>query len=103
VTGRVVRSPQALLDVAGIAEYISRQSGTSEYARQLVEELDESFERYARQPLMGELREDLGPDVRTFAFRKNYIVLYRPLEDGIDVLRVFHTARDYPRLFHGGP
>ena len=51
---------------------------------------------------MGELRDDLGPDIRMFAFRKNYIVLYRPLDDGIDVLRVFHTARDYPRLFHGG-
>jgi toxin ParE1/3/4 len=51
---------------------------------------------------MGEVRDDLGPNIRIFAFRKNYIVLYRPLDDGIDVLRVFHTARDYPRLFHSG-
>jgi plasmid stabilization system protein ParE len=49
-----------------------------------------------------DLSEDLGPDVRCFSFRKNYVVIYRPLDDGIDVLRVFHTSRDYARLFREG-
>ncbi len=48
---------------------------------------------------MGDPRDDLGPGLRSFPFRKNYVVIYRPLDDGIDMLRVFHTAHDYPRLF----
>lgn len=57
------------------------------------------MDSYARQPLMGDRREDLGPGLRSFPFKKNYVVIYRPLDDGIDVLRIFHSARDYPRLF----
>jgi toxin ParE1/3/4 len=99
--GQVHRSSKADDDLDAIGEYIARQSGSTGTAARFLAELDERMESYARQPLMGELRDDLGPDIRMFAFRKNYIVLYRPLDDGIDVLRVFHTARDYPRLFHG--
>jgi plasmid stabilization system protein ParE len=86
-----------------IFDYIAVQNFNPAAADKFMDELLERMEAFARQPLMGELREDLGPDVRMFAFRKNYIVLYHPLDDGIDVLRVFHAARDYPRLFHGGP
>lgn len=47
---------------------------------------------------MGELCPDLGEGIRIFAFGK-YVVIYRPLDDGIDVLRVFQGHRDYPTLF----
>ena len=99
---RIIKQPQAVDDLDEIYDYIAAQNLNPAAADRFMDDLLVRMEGFARQPLMGELREDLGPEVRTFAFRKNYIVLYRPLDDGIDVLRVFHTARDYPRLFHGG-
>ena len=30
---------------------------------------------------------------------QNYIVFYRPLEDGVDVVRVIHGARDIQAIF----
>jgi len=35
-----------------------------------------------------------------FTFKKNYVVIYRPIGDGVDVLRILHGRRDYSRLFH---
>jgi len=29
----------------------------------------------------------------------NYVIFYRPIEDGIVVIRVLHGARDLPELF----
>ncbi len=39
------------------------------------------------------MRPDLGRDVRCFSVQ-NRIVIYRPLDDGIQVLLVVHGSRD---------
>jgi toxin ParE1/3/4 len=33
----------------------------------------------------------------------NYAVFYRPIADGIEIIRIIHGARDIPRLFERGP
>jgi plasmid stabilization system protein ParE len=43
----------------------------------------------------------LGEDVRIFTHGR-YVVVYRPLDDGIDMLRVFRGEQDFPRLFRRG-
>ena len=48
---------------------------------------------------MGDLREDLGEGFRSFTFRTWYVGVYRPLTDGIHVLRVFDARSDYARHF----
>lgn len=53
----------------------------------------QKMELYATQPELGESRPDLGSDVRHFPV-KSYVVFYRPLDDGIEVLRVLHGSRD---------
>ena len=97
---RVVKQQKATADLDAIYDYIALENLNPSAADRWIDELHQRMETYARQPLMGELREDLGPDLRCFSFGKNYVVIYLPVPDGIDVLRVFHTARDYPRLFH---
>ena len=47
---------------------------------------------------MGTARPDLGEDLRVFS-HKRYVIVYRALADGIEVLRVVDGARDYPSLF----
>ena len=53
------------------------------------------------RPLDGsEQPSELGEDDRrSFTIERNDVVIDRPLPDGIDVLRVFHGARDYERRF----
>ena len=63
----------------------------------------EAFDFLARTPLSG--RERLFRDprlrgVRFFPIRgfENWLIFYRPLERGVEVLRVLHGARDLERL-----
>lgn len=92
---------QAEEDLAAIARYVGLEKQSPQAARGLLEEFFNKCEAYARQPGMGTPEEDLGEGFRSFGFKRNYVVIYRPTEGGIDVLRVVHGARDYPRLFGG--
>jgi len=47
---------------------------------------------------MGDPRPDLGENIRCFPVG-NYVVIYRPLGDGIIVLLVIHGAMDIPTAF----
>ena len=47
---------------------------------------------------MGRNRPDLAPELRSFPV-DNYIIFYRPISEGIQVIRVLHGARDIPPLF----
>ena len=67
-------------------------------ADRLLERIDEKCRLYATQPKMGSPRPDLGREVRCFLVG-NYVVIYRPIEDGIVVLLVIHGARDISAIF----
>jgi toxin ParE1/3/4 len=47
---------------------------------------------------MGAVRDELIPNLRSFPVG-NYLIFYKPLPDGIEVLRVLHGARDLPPFF----
>lgn len=93
--------PAADQDVEDLADYIGVERGNPHAAREFLTEFYRKCEVYARQPEMGDMRKDLSEGIRSFTFKRNYVVIYRPLDDGIDVLRVFHGVRDYRRLFGG--
>ncbi len=64
-----------------------------------MDHLDEQFRVLATQPSMGRARDELAPDVRSFPFGR-YVIFYMPLDDGIDVVRVLHGARDVDAVFN---
>ncbi|MEX2287026.1 MAG: type II toxin-antitoxin system RelE/ParE family toxin [Planctomycetaceae bacterium] len=66
-------------------------------ADRLLDAIDDKCRLYAAQPEMGDIRPDLGEMVRCFPVG-NYVVLYRPIQDGILVLLVIHGARDIPAV-----
>ena len=88
---RVTRRPLAEADILEIWDYIADDSLAA--ADRWVDRLDEQFRMLAAQPMMGRAREELAPGVRSFPFGR-YVVFYTPLDDGIDVGRVLHGARD---------
>jgi hypothetical protein len=51
----------------------------------------------ADHPGLGPARPDIAPDLRYFPVRR-YLILYRQITDGIELVRVVHGARDVPTL-----
>lgn len=92
--GGVVRSTSAIHDIDSILEYIGDRSGSLSVVEKLSKELETKLQQYARQPQMGTLCEGLIECMRCFTFKSNYVVFYREIDQGIDVLRVLHGARD---------
>lgn len=88
-------------DVISIAEFVGEVRKNPAAACDFLEEFDRKCEVYARQPTMGDLRDDFGGGYRSFTFRRWYVALYEPLVDGIHVLRVFDARSDYGRRFGG--
>jgi toxin ParE1/3/4 len=80
-------------DLDGIWDYIGIEKGNPTAARDQIERLFEAFSVLARQPLLGESRQDLGANVRTFVVRP-FVILYRPQPDGVQIVQVVHSARD---------
>jgi toxin ParE1/3/4 len=56
------------------------------------------FPKLAAMPLIGRQREELLPRLRSFPVSR-YVIFYRPIENGIEIVRVLHGARDFPPLF----
>jgi len=67
-----------------------------------VDRLDTKLHLLSPQPLMGRSRDELSPGVRSLPFGR-YVIRYLPLADGIDVVRVLHSARDIEAIFEKDP
>lgn len=95
---RVIRTPTAARDLDEIFDYIAIEGGRPATAEKLIRDIGAKCQIYAAQPGMGTARPDLGEDLRVLS-HKRYVIVFRPLADGIEILRVVDGARDYPHLF----
>jgi toxin ParE1/3/4 len=91
-------SDEAKEDMGEIWSYIAREGG-SEAADRLVDRISEGFPTLADFPGMGQSRLELAPSMRSFPVG-NYLIFYQPIDNGIEVVRVLHGARDLPRIFN---
>ena len=94
---RVIRTPAAEADLWEIVVYIARDN--EEAAFHIADRINEKFELLSQFPHAGPARPELLPDLRSFPVG-NYLILYRPIEDGVEIMRVVHGARNLRRLFH---
>jgi len=78
-----------------IADYLGSRSPSA--AVRVLEALLDRFELLASHPLMGEIRNDLPGRPRCFS-SGNYLIVYQPSADGIEVARVVHGSRDVKSL-----
>jgi toxin ParE1/3/4 len=97
---RVTRRPLAAADILDIWDHIAEDSLAQ--ADRWVDKLDEKFKLLATQPLIGRARDQLAADLRSFPFGR-YVIFYTPIDDGIDVVRVLHSARDVDAVFADEP
>jgi toxin ParE1/3/4 len=92
----VYRTSQALLDLTEIALRIAEENPTA--ADRWIDSIDEKCQMLARASEIGRKRPDLAVDLRSFPVGK-YVIFYRPVSDGVQIIRVLHGARDIPSLF----
>jgi toxin ParE1/3/4 len=92
---RVIFSPDAEDDVAEIGTYIARDN--PKMALAVIADVEREALLLAEFPGLGQARDDLAPGVRTIPVGK-YILIYRPIADGIEVVRVVHGARNLPAV-----
>jgi toxin ParE1/3/4 len=90
------RTAQAEEDLIEIWIYIAQDNPGA--ADRVLDDIEERFHALADNPLMGRLRPDIAPELRYFSAGK-YLILYRTVPDGVQIVRVIHGARDLPHLF----
>jgi len=102
VTPSIRRNPLSREDVDQAAVYLADHNPDAGF--RFLESLESSFRRLAEMPAMGAVRTfPVSPwqDMRFFPVTgfPLYLIFYRPLAGGIEILRVLHAARDLPTLF----
>lgn len=93
---QVFRTPSAVRDLNAILDWISQDN--LQAALDFVDEVDRLLILMAHHPLMGESVEYLHVGVRRQCYG-DYLLFYRPRDNGIELLRVLHGARDIDNLF----
>ena len=56
------------------------------------------FSKLVELPDLGRPREELAPHLRSLPVGR-YVIFYRRMNHGIEIVRVLHGARDLPPLF----
>jgi toxin ParE1/3/4 len=92
----IVKRPRARNDLIEIWAYIAEDSDSK--ADAFVELLDRKFRALAENPAIGRARHDLTEGLRSFPVGR-YVIFYMPLGDGVEVIRVLHSARDIDAEF----
>lgn len=94
---RFIISPPAQADLVGIWRFIAEDSEA--HADAFIDAVKDKFHILAQNPQMGRVRDELAGCLRSFVFGR-YVIFYMPLEDGVDIIRVLHGARDLVTIFH---
>ena len=98
--------PAATWDVEETSLYYFVKQG-ERLSRRFEEAVGKTFERILESPLAGAPEEFLSPKLSGLrmwpvgGFEK-HLVFYRPTDDGIEVVRVLHGARDIEAIFEAG-
>ena len=93
---RLVVSNEARQDMAEIWAHIAADAEGA--ADRVIASFHERFQTLAKNPMVGGSRPELLPNLRSFP-AGSYTIFYFPQEDGVEIVRVIHGARDIMTLF----
>lgn len=89
-------SEEALQDMEEIWSYIATDN--VEAADQLTESINAKYLTLLNYPFLGSSREDLRASLRSLAIGQ-YVIFYVVREEIIEIVRIFHGARDFGAAF----
>ena len=97
---RILRTRESRCDYDEIWSYIAVRDLAA--ADRLVIHFDATLNIISTSPGVGRKVEELAPNLRSFPVG-NYLIFYRPMADGIELIRILHGARDItPEYFVEG-
>ena len=76
-----------------------RISASPVVARRYVERIRERCRRITLLPQAGRPRDDLAPGLRSVAFERRVVIIYRLTNETVEIINVFHGARDYAAIY----
>ncbi|MEH2061914.1 MAG: type II toxin-antitoxin system RelE/ParE family toxin [Nostoc sp.] len=89
-------SPQATQDLQEINDYLF--AGNPDIADRFLTIITQKFDILAQFASMGRRRDELLPALRSFPV-DDYLIFYRPIAEGIEVVRIVSGYRDLETLF----
>lgn len=90
------RTAQAAENLIDIWLYIANDNPTA--ADKMLSRFESVFGTLTQQPEFGAARPDIAPELRHFPVG-NYLVLYRIVENGVEIVRVVYGSRLLNALF----
>lgn len=104
MTVPILRRPKARQDIIESALYLAKDNPDA--ARRFLEAVEATVATIAAMPGMGAPRAYKHPSLqglRSLPVRgfDKHLIFYRPLEPGIEIVRVLHGARDLGSILEG--
>lgn len=98
------RSSLAEQDLTEILLYVGAEDRSPAGALKLLETFEKAFALYASNPQLGTSCAELASNLRLFTCgtksnSHGWSVFYRPIDDGIEIVRVLRSTRDFTKLF----
>ena len=93
---RYIISPSAIRDLEDIIDYLSEQS--IDVGERFLAEFDQKCRNLVQFPNIGRSYDDLLLGMRGILLT-SYIIFYRPINGGIEIVRVISGYRDLPTIF----
>jgi toxin ParE1/3/4 len=91
-------TPDARVDLQQIHDFIAQNNPRN--ALNFVDRLEDQCYRLADHPYLGVARPEFGSTHRSFVvLRTRYIIIYRPVDDGVEILHLSQGSQDLGRLF----
>jgi len=99
-TYKVGLTPDAIVDLEGIYNFIAEQSGLPEVAWSYIKRLKEKCKGLAHSPSRGQRRDDIRPNLRIIPIAKNAVAAFEIDEENqsVSILNIFYGGRDYEVL-----
>jgi toxin ParE1/3/4 len=94
---RLRLSLAASADLDDIWVYVA-QEGSEGAANRLVDAITERFPALLVMPGSGRKRDEVRRGLRSHP-AGNYVIYYREMKGGIEIVRILHGTRDVPRAF----
>lgn len=87
----------AIQDIEQIADYFADRSGLAQ-SEKFLEKLNAKFLQLTQFPNLGRERTEILPGIRSLAV-ETYLILYIPIGQDIEILRVVSGYQDLSALF----
>jgi toxin ParE1/3/4 len=93
---KIIQSAPAEADLLEIWLYIAADNPTA--ADRVLSAINKKCRLLSKTPAIGRRRDELSPSLRSMP-QGNYIIFYRPIKSGIEIVRVLHGAQDIESIF----